>query len=203
MKERPIIFSAEMVRAILDGRKTMTRRVIKDVSSIYNDHPSNVIDNSWSFNLASGGCQNYSPPRTYIKCPYGHSGSKLWVKETWADALNFGFYTGKYFYRASYINGGPYDDVKKWRPSIYMPRCASRITLEITAIRVERLQDISDGDVLREGVTREMMFSGMFPKPPGAPLVARFKYLWDSLNAERSYGWDTNPYVWVIAFKRI
>ena len=167
MKERPIIFSAEMVQAILDGRKTQTRRVMKvpprEINGVGIVYESD-------------------------KCPYGQPGNRLWVRETWA-------YWGSIetpeaiIYRTDGDKAGV-----RWRPSIYMPRKYSRITLEVTGVRVERVQDISHRDALAEGVSYDVS------QDDGAP-VPRFQKLWDSINAKRGYSWDKNPWVWVVEFK--
>lgn len=200
MKERPILFSAPMVRAILDGRKTQTRRVVT--------HPGLQ---SLSFIVDCGdGWWGDEEGDFQALCPYGKRGDRLWVRETWAhdaetfeqcrasreDALGGGAY-GPY-YRATEIA----PDTLFWRPSIHMPRWASRITLEITAVRVERLQDISLADARAEGAP---------PCHPSIDAIARefgfkdwprswYAQLWDGIN---SYGWDTNPLVWVLEFKRV
>ena len=165
MNEKPILFSGEMVRAILDGRKTQTRRVITE---------------KWQ--------QCESPedqPQTFVSwCPYGQPGDRLWVKETFAMAIPAGasiHAERKPVYRA---DG---EVVPKWKPSIFMPRWASRITLEIVNVRVERLQGIGGTDAFAEG----------------GFTVTQFIELWNSINASRGYGWDANPWVWIIEFKRI
>ena len=164
MKEHPILFSTEMVKAILDGRKTMTRRVIKDpYKYITIPHPS----------------------------PYGQVGDKLWVRETWTQ-----FPDGEsVVYKA---DGKPYFNV--WKPSIFMPHKFSRITLEITNIRVERLQEINTkrhDEVAKEGWP--FGYTGLsIEKAP----VELFAELWDSINLKRGYSWGSNPWVWVIEFKK-
>jgi hypothetical protein len=169
-----------MVRAILDGRKTQTRRVIKP-------QPGDIHRDLLRINY---------------HCPYGQPGDHLWVRETWspwADEATKQAARGKdpVLYRADYRKGcsaleigGDYN----WKSSIYMPRWASRITLEIIGVHVERIQDISVNDCMAEGIP--INISGM-------NIVYFFRDLWDSINKKRGYGWDTNPYVWVIEFKRI
>ena len=167
MKERPIIFKGEMVKAILDGRKTQTRRVVK-----------NVEDLTVFFRDDKFGCP--------FKCPYGKPGDRLWVRETWADVNTS---EGPAIcYRAD-------GDVQIiWRSSIYMPRWASRITLKILDIRVERLQDISEKDAIAEGIQ-----PSDYAKPKAA-----FMRLWDSINAKKpGKSWKDNPWVWVIEFSRV
>lgn len=155
MKERPILFSGEMVRAILEGRKTQTRRIIKG------KRDANGIS---------------------IEIPrFGKIGDLLYVRETWSEDFD-----GRIQYRADTDGTG-----RKWKPSIHMPRRVSRITLEITNIRVERLNDISEEDSEAEGVsgtwTRDLNYKW------------HFKKLWESLNGAGS--WEKNPWVWVVEFK--
>jgi hypothetical protein len=166
MKERPILFSGPMVRAILEGRKTITRRVLKlqdyDGGNCYETRDGILRD-------------------ILSLCPYGIPGDRLWVRETWADPC------GKRIpvYRADEATA--YQNVK-WRPSIFMPRWASRITLEITRVRVERLQDITEKDAISEGV-----LSSDYDKT----YRYAFSVLWDSINGPK-YPWSDNPWVWVI-----
>lgn len=178
MKERPILFSGEMVRAILDGRKTQTRRVVKPPP------PSNSGGTSEIFALAK-------------QCPYGQPGDWLWVRETWAPAATEGYDKrddgGLIWYRATdeRVCMGP------WRPSIFMPRQVSRIMLEITDVRVERLQDITEEDAKAEGV------AAWHDTANGTVYRPEFEMLWDSINGKRGYGWDMNPWIWVIEFKKV
>lgn len=179
MRERPILFSAEMVRAILENRKTQTRRVVQPFP----------LHDSW-------GRWNGIPRERQRPCPYGQPGDGLWVRETWADsfASDDDSHNG-YVYAAT--NHGP--EPRRWRPSILMPRLASRITLEITGVRVERVNSISVDDCIREGIATlpDGTIDGHHSVKVG------FMQLWDSLNAKRGYGWDANPFCWVIEFKRI
>ena len=130
-----------------------------------------------------------------IQCPYGKPGDKLWVRETWGlydTEPKDGPENATVFYRAT--DGGRYDlRYQKWRPSIFMPRWASRITLEMVDVRIERLQDMSEGDVYKEGCI-------VCPKTDMRPFVV-FETLWDSINVKRGFGWDKNPWVWVVSFK--
>ena len=178
MTERPILFSAPMVRALLAGTKTQTRRVVK----------RNAYEKSIH-------ADQFAPPT--CACPYGQPGDRLWVRETWAkwgrdDQCGEGpSVTHEPIYRA---DGSPWDEQDKWRPSIHMPRAASRILLEITSVRVERLQDISEADTVAEGI----------PAGEVSPADAgRFAYrlLWESINGPDS--WAANPWVWVLEFKRV
>lgn len=169
MKERPIIMSSESVRAILDGRKTQTRRVVKR-----QDKPIRLKD-----------------------CPYGKVGDKLWAKETWRPHEEFEDAQVLYLYKADYPSGLNVH----WKSSRFMPKKAARIWLEITNIRVERVQDISGGDAQKEGWSREQE---MFPTI-NTDYKAKnwFQTLWDSLNAKRGYDWDKNSWVWVIEFRQM
>jgi hypothetical protein len=167
VKERPILFSGRMVQAILDGRKTMTRRVFKTAKLI----PT----------------ESYGKRALTRTCPYGQPGDRLWVRETHNTCGE------KPFYRAD----GEMPLEWKWSPSVFMPRWASRITLEITAVWVERLKDITIEDAQAEGITP------LGTEGDSRRWRAGFRELWDSLNAKRGYGWDANPWVWVISFKRV
>lgn len=186
MRERPILFSTPMVKAILEGRKTQTRRIVKP-------QPDEILHGEPYWNI--GGFRDDWKP-------WGIKGNCLWVKETWSYATDFGNSTDHIFYRASYKNGGIYDDVERWKPSIHMPRHASRITLEITNVRIERLQEITEVDAIKEGVNDLMPFLYQSDEWQNiTPNRARFAGLWDSIN-DNKYSWDSNPYVWVIEFQR-
>lgn len=199
MKERPILFSGAMVRAILDGRKTQTRRVItkwsgpklppgnganQDGYCTVEDHT--IAQKPWTADLIG----------RLIACPYGQPGDRLWVRETFG--IGGGRTTHYYVYRAGDNDIAAHNDHPNdgWKPSIHMPRCASRILLEITDVRVQRLQDINEQDAEKEGA-----------EPIGGlnrgPFRTGFYVLWDHINEARGYGWDKNPWVWVIEFRRI
>lgn len=250
MKERPILFSSDMVRAILDGRKAQTRRILK--KQPIDILPMNIANEWVTLDTAN---PNHG---SIIKCRFGVPGDRLWVRETWrvwswhegepidvqfkadmthAAADNTDTIPNKVFDQIPdweermwiesseeldalglkldeedyYIFDGDYP--LKWRPSIHMPRWASRILLEIIDVRVERIQDISDEDILAEG-------------PPGIGIVPMniamlltgtdnwedcemelrhscFSELWDSIYAKRGFPWDSNPWVWVIEFERL
>ena len=205
MKERPILFSAEMVKAILDGRKTMTRRVCKY-------QPSMSVRKAGSMWGIKGGDALWHFGHKIVSCPYGQPGDQLWVRETWMPFTEQGCPVGATIYRATDHPEPDGDSPLRWNPSIFMPMSASRITLEITAVRVERVQDISADDVQAEGidvVAKLPVF--ISPKKSMESLVALsktiaqslYKELWDSLNAKRGCGWDANPWVWVLSFKRV
>jgi hypothetical protein len=178
---KPILFSTSMVQAILDGRKTQTRRVVNPQP----DRFFEVCDTPGNYHLYD---VEWGLGRIYPKYQVGDI---LWVRETWSKDEN-----GEYVYRANY--GTTEDDsfppsMFKWRPSIHMPREAARIFLRVTNVRVERVQDITAHDAIREGMESEIPFD----------TVDEFKELWNNLNAKRGYGWDTNPWVWVVKFERI
>lgn len=191
IKERPILFSAPMVKAILEGRKTQTRRVVKPQPTgddpIYN--PSSYEPDR-GFYFKGGG---------KYKCPYDKPGDRLWVRETWCNHWPIG--TAK-----SCIDGPCYratDDgecipEQKWKPSIHMPRWASRINLEIIDIRVERVQDISHQDAQAEGCTTPSTEMGLTQ----GDWRGSFHALWDSING-KTFPWSDNPWVWVVEFKRL
>jgi hypothetical protein len=195
MKERPILFSAPMVRAILEGRKTMTRRVIKPHPTLFNGRAGGH-DCGWPIDERG----------RLVACPYGQPGDRLWVRETFQTLEDFAAKDATY-YRAdgkkitALVDGDKYDLSHKWRPSIFMPRALSRITLEITSVRVERVQDISEADAIAEGciASNDDLTDGYFD----IPARSFFEDLWDSINAKLGYGWDANPWVWVVEFKRV
>jgi hypothetical protein len=182
MKERPILFSGPMVQAILDGQKTQTRRVV-------NEKWLPIIEEC----LRVNGKWAWSTIDHDLTTPYGQVGDRLWVRETFSE-LHEGV-----AYRATAPNACLKNT--KWKPSIFMPRWASRITLEITDVRVERLKDITEDGAVSEGV-KYYIASGA-KQAPEMSMVAQFSELWNSINEKRGYGWDTNPFVWVIEFKKL
>jgi hypothetical protein len=195
MKERPILFNALMVRAILDDRKAMTRRVVKpQPEAVELGKPC------WK---AKSGIHTYKTIYPF-DCPYGQACDRLWVRETWAtDAKNMDdaraktedvYGPGAVYYRASEAH--PYEIGLFWRSAIFMPRWACRIVLEITDVRVERLQDISEEGADDEGA--DFATDGLI----GNTFRERFKYLWDIINGKK-FSWQSNPWVWVIQFRRI
>lgn len=213
MKERPILFSAPMVRAILECQKSQTRRVVK---------PQPVLSPNGQFWHwpSLGGLSYWEEDRRSItprwttdplfaRCPYGQPGDRLWVRETFATveseepAAGMGPSIGA-VYRASYdeARDGRYLAGLTWRPSIFMPRQYSRITLEITSVRVERVQEISESDCCKE-LGAPLSWSGEGPEPYKRDMIGAFANLWDQINTKRGYGWDVNPWVWVIAFRQV
>lgn len=200
MKERPILFSGPMVLALLSGGKTQTRRVV-DWAKIAKQTGCSKGRLAWSDAFDSWAVFNGDGEAhvALVECPHGRVGDHLWVREKWCPALPGTWDAPKIvspggtaaaYFAADWDRSPP----SRWRPSIHMPRWASRITLEITSIRVERLQEISHKDALAEGVGYDVGKEGGWP-------LSRFKALWDSINGVGS--WEQNPYVWVIAFKRI
>lgn len=183
MKERPILFSAPMVRAILDGTKTQTRRVVKSRPDKNMGPRCVLLPNELAGEVNAGD---------YTNCPYGQPGDRLWVRETFHTVDGH-----RAFYRADY-NHNPKGDKEHgivWTPSIHMPRWASRIALEVTGVRAEPLQDISDADVESEGI-QEIVDAGI--DHDGWPRDA-YRALWEQINGPGS--WSANPWVWVIEFK--
>lgn len=201
MKERPIIFSAPSVRAILAGRKTMTRRPVKLPEIISEPGDADATSIGWIDHHESGpgwhGWMTEYPEEGSLplRRPYGAPGDRLWVRETWAPKAIDPECTVVAYRATDDACNGP------WRTSIHMPRWASRITLEITGVRVERLQGISSDDCIAEGVG----------DPVGTPLRygsvteewnrRTFQWLWKSINGPGS--WAENPWVWVLSFKRV
>lgn len=237
MKELGIQFSAPMVRAILDGRKTQTRRSLNPQPYISNRNPPNFrdtkpgdificpdplptsnIQNSVLVECESIGTYHYMGQESFAKkhCKYGPPGRRLWVREAFALPKEFDHLPPSEcphnlrFYRAECpdVPGARNPRIGKWRPGMFMPRCHSRIDLEVTEIRVERLQSISESDCLAEGIES---IDGMFDieiyamaKRIGVSFEdskPTYACLWESINGPGS--WDANPFVWVISFKVI
>lgn len=216
--ERPILFSGAMVRAVRGGRKTQTRRVVKPQPAYGCRYEMNGAG-THALHL-SGGITGTDDPLIFVPptpksadhrlaCPYGVRGDRLWVRETWAPSDG-----GPSYYAADY------EDVCKelgveswrWRPSIFMPRGASRTTLGVTGVRVERLQAISAGDILREGAVLRPHHDELLGKCPVSAFDGRMytdlRSLWvagwDSINGKRpGCSWAENPWVWVVEFEQI
>lgn len=214
VKERPILFSAPMVRAIRDGSKTQTRRIIKAPWLSGEYFYSGEITTDLGYPESQGNVwvgfrhdpqwQSCDPigSAAYVKCPQGKVGDRLWGRETHYIVGE----SRQVFYRADDSNnfGDPFHWHGGWKPSIFMPRWASRIDLEITGIRVERLQDISEEDAKAEGAPGYE--EGIDSPPPedgeySWSHIASFRSLWRSINGHDS--WGLNPWVWVLEFKRI
>ena len=199
MTERPILFSGAMVRAILAGTKTQTRRVVKPqpVGQESICRSGNNCEAWWI-----GRMRDSENAWRIVKCPYGAPGGRLWVRETFAFRGETVEGRDRYRYRA---DENPATDGWKWRPAIHMPRAACRLILEVTSVRVERLQDISIKDAAAEGcyagVVIERAGDGAVKRVAGTSVDA-YRALWDSLNAKRGLGWAANPWVWVVSFRR-
>jgi len=186
---KPIIFNAESVRAILDGRKTQTRRVV----------PAFPFSDDWKH-------WNGRPEWERRDCPFGQPGDTLWVRETFLVQPEL-WAAGHSPQPVHYASDTPRNQAEDYalKPSIHMPRWASRITLKITDIRVERLQDISTDDAAREGITYapgSYELEWMTPYQRERKRLADFQAMWDTINAKRGYPWESNPYVWVLEFSR-
>lgn len=221
MKERPILFSAPMVRAILSGVKTQTRRVVKPLPEFCGGQGEQLDVRCWGWMNEDRDGPNFLSVAD-SRCPYGSPGDRLWVRETFStDAVSM-YPCPRAWYRATDFNDrsdlndwhvcpkesrGRYADCLacweeregrkfKWRPSIFMRREFSRITLEIVSVRVERLNEISGVDAWREGCPYH-------PKAEPTPddVKAWYRELWESLNGDGS--WALNPWVWVVEFKRL
>lgn len=224
VRERPVIFSGEMVNAILQGRKTQTRRVITPqprnpetfgISPVWGQGLHGKGEHAGHFCLHAAFDVGGKREDRFVRCPYGVPGDRLWVRETWAIHELY----GSPLYRADTPHlDRPQDAYNKpWSPSIYMPRWRSRLTLEVTEVRVQRLQEISDYDATAEGVNpfndecrwchgSGTVSSSIDITQPECPCryegaaKANYARLWDSLNAKRGHSWASNPWVWCISF---
>jgi hypothetical protein len=210
MRERPILFSAPMVRAILAGTKTQTRRVLKQATgpslSVGIEDDAGVAELSWLWGDGPG--HEVHEMIKKVPCPYGKPSDRLWVRETWGFNPDFPDMPGRACFRAD--PGHEYDGIR-WRPSIHMPRAASRLSLEITGVRVERLQDISEADAMAEGVEFIDLPTGRaFLNYDSSTKTARnftftsavdsYRTLWTAINGTGS--WDANSWAWVVEFRR-
>jgi hypothetical protein len=218
MKERPILFKAEMVRAILAGAKTQTRRICRPRFDDRTpcEHYSPIGSGGVVSDHMMRHCEHGSEGQP---CPLGVAGDRLRIREAWRTSKSLDHVKPSNLVPGApiiYESDGAFRGLSEWgaqyvgksRPSIFMPRWASRITLEIISVRAERLQDITDGDARAEGIERMVLFgenkwrnyaSGGYNQWE----IGSFKTLWDSINAKRGYGWDANPWVWRIEFKLI
>lgn len=234
MTERPILFSGAMVRALLAGRKTQTRRLV-------NARDAGAISEAFFYADRETFAQLNGDPSRFlgIRCPYGAPGDRLWVRETWAPCeakVRKGHFQyaadgavghevttngGERWWERSGHTMGVSDErlsgmwvskPSRWRPSIHMPRWASRLTLEVTGGRVERLQDITEADAIAEGVEMSSRYEGRWrnyvrereSSGIGATVGdarGSFCSLWESING--AYSWASNPWVWCVSFKRV
>ena len=196
--ERPILFSERMVAAILAGTKTQTRRIVKPPWELSGDFLTHPIGNDRFCGY---------------KCPYGKMGDQLWVRESWEPVqISMGIFGVKYkdgtiqktshTVELAHAWGDVYHPAKagKWRPSIHMPRWASRLTLEVTVTGFARLQEITEEDAIAEGAPAIPRLDGSDPRFHRQS----FAGLWDTINGDRpGCAWEDNPLVWVVGFKRV
>ena len=223
MKERPILFNSEMVKAVLSGQKTQTRRVIKPGISCTFDLER---DGSLQIMVIEDTNGDFVPILDF--CPYGRIGDQLWVRETFMLETENGVPTGGIIYRATDLPEPDGDRKLTWKPSIFMNRKYSRIQLEITSVRVERVQDITDHGAIAEGIISQLEYEdnagseNLFDCPDCSGFQVheclgenmgmsececktcdtpkkRFSIIWNSIYKN----WDANPWVWVVEFKRI
>lgn len=210
MRERPILFNGPMVRAILAGQKTQTRRAIKpqpfeaSFLDAPGQHPPSFDEDGRVRVATSTGVH-------LLTCPFGQPGDRLWVRESFTDLRGTGIEhrpnidgpIQRYAYSADTLPGSPGDFARKdygikWRPSIHMPREVCRLVLQIAAVRVERLHAISEANAIAEGIDRDAMngyaLAGMHRSADFA-----FRDLWTSTGGD----WDSNPWVWVIEFETV
>lgn len=220
MRELPILFNTEMVQAVLDGRKTETRRIINPQPIWDIEGSGNIITGDHKYCIKVDGHPNWRKQFVFeVPCRYGQVGDKLYVRETWA----FREKHNKYYYKADWTEKSPYGDVK-WKPSIHLSKKASRIWLEVTGVSIERVQQITQEGSRAEGVSRSAPhghgFRGLvIETTPGNfiedeygeshstgaedCLICPFKHLWNSINAKRGFSWEKNPFVWVVKYKLI
>jgi len=194
MKLHPILFSTPMVQAILDGRKTMSRRIVKPQLEI--DPGENTLNFKRKFWI-----DTIKDINQFVQfCPYGQPGDILWVREKWNDGCMGGYI---------YAGGRTEQELKeyayayKWRPSIHMPKAACRIFLRITDIRVERLQDITEEDAKMEGLspTHTLQYKNWCIESSYFTEAKKsFQSLWANINGPDS--WNSNPWVWVVSFEK-
>lgn len=209
-KEHPILFKTEMVQAILDGRKIQTRRVIDKLYPISNPN------GNWLYigHKDSGYVFKDSISSTIpLKYPYGQVGDRLWIKETYCSCVEPPNKDMGVCYKTNLREQSAADFCTdkniKWKPLIFMPRWASRITLEITDIKPQKLQDITNDEAFLEGMSKNIAaklgYSTSESEEEFNFTQTRyiFSKYWDSINSKHGYGWDENPYVWVISFKVI
>ena len=224
VRERPILFSGRLVRAILEGRKSVTRRVVAKSNSSAGSGRWEWLDLEqahaealWGVTPGLKAPTSKAPPDYCPECwtrvyPRYEVGDRLWVKETHAivprtayaqsEGVQQAFKPHDDHDAAVYREGWTRSAPGRWRPSIHMPRWASRITLEVTEVRAERLREITEPDCEAEGIPGYTFARGCLSDSPPDP---RWKFieLWDSINAARGFGWDANPWVWVIRFETL
>lgn len=218
MKQRPILFSGPMVRAILEGKKTQTRRVVRP-QPVLKPCADEKVGHAWHWKKGRREAiwwEKIATPISMLQhCPYGGPGDRLWVRETWQTSRQYDDTKpseipedSSLWYAADWTSIRRLGQKPgKTRPSIFMPRWASRLMLEVVEARAERLQDISEDDARAEGVSPD----GYIKARPVTYHEGEFQHtafrdtfrgLWDSINAKRGFGWDVNPWIWVVSFKK-
>jgi len=227
VEEKPILFTAQLVNAILEDRKLETRRLITRIISkdrVSEFGPSTTPGYDFHFRDRYALWNDVDRDWVIKRCPYGKPGSQLWVRETWGPMR--GFYDPavaktkpsdlsrdeEIIYRATHEWGDslPVNLTADWRPSIHMPRWASRIDLKVEEIRIEPLHEIDELGALAEGclgAKKKGTLQASNGTTTGEFIVGtareEFRRLWDAINAKRGFGWESNPYVWVVRFSRI
>lgn len=205
MSERGIIMQAESVRAIIAGRKTQTRRVvtagrgqewlsIQGVAAVPSMRTVMIGAELWAqMDHPHGG------PGGCVRCPYGAPGDRLWVKEAWTRwcSVEGCDKRGHIAYRAD--ASAEVERMTSWRSPMSMPRWASRLTLEVVEVRVQRVQDLTVADAEAEGIDP----APHAMKPSGLDMIDAYRTAWDALNAKRGFAWASNPWVWAVTFKRV
>lgn len=214
-RELPILMSGPQVRAILDERMSQTRRVVS--TRLNDERPAKIVQSTAKVEwLARYGTIPISGER-WLRCPYGQPGDLLYVRETWAAIVpggNFDEITGPpsgfpAMWQKPYVcryraDPDPLADADReirgfdWRPSIHMPKWASRLWLRVTDVRVERVQETTREDAVAEGVSDAQLYTAH-----ATALWEEFRRLWDSLNAKRGHPWSANDWVWVVSFEPI
>lgn len=225
MVERPILFSSPMVRAVLAGAKTVTRRVVTDVRGIgrvTEFQPSDTPGYDWIMRNKRMLWNDLETSELLARCPYGEPGDRLWVRETWRTEEGEGGEEGIRF-RADdtfvpiertqeaidrWIESDDPDHGHDWRPSIFMRRWACRLLLEVVSVRIERLQEITEDDARAEGAPIGDLIPAVVNGERGKVIifdpVKAFQVLWESINGERpGCSWAANPWVWRVEFRRI
>lgn len=220
MKERPILFSGAMVRALLAGTKTQTRRIVKQQPE-RNDKGTLMWGTGRRTGLQRFGVDGLDvPPGVFARCPYGQAGDRLWVRESHAPQPDCSLAWDNWMRGVGgarpiihyMADGSAKAWVDRWRPSIHMPRWASRITLEVVSVRVERLHELSEADAIAEGIEQmpcsvpdTRLWRNYDPSNGWTPSVAipqnSYRSLWGAINGPDS--WAANPWVWVVEFKRL
>lgn len=210
MTERPILFSAPMVRALLAGTKTQTRRVVKPPEGYVGPDAMRSWGCNWDTQqecpvwMVHLRADIAAPKHRWIRCPYGKPSDRLWVREAWRTVVEADKTPPRDMdpaYRLWFEADAPHQEgFGKYRPPMFMPRWASRITLEVTGVRVERLQDISKADALAEGANVHPDHHNK-PRSSIYSPVQAYRDLWESINGPGS--WDANPWVWVVEFRRV